>query len=45
MIYPFGVEGRRTALNAVNHITFAEQELGEIGAVLSGDAGDQSDLW
>ena len=45
VVYPFGVEGRRPALNAVNHITFAEQELGEIGAVLSGGAGDQSDLW
>ena len=38
-----GVEQRRAALDAVHHVALAEQELGEVGAVLAGDAGDQCD--
>jgi hypothetical protein len=40
MIDPRGVERRRAPLDAVDHITFAEQKLGEICAVLAGRAGD-----
>ena len=35
-----GVEQRRAALDAVDLVAFAEQKLGEVGAVLAGDAGD-----
>jgi hypothetical protein len=35
-----GVEERRAALDAVHLVALVEQELGEIGAVLAGDAGD-----
>ena len=37
-----GVEGRGAALDAVDLVALGEQELGEVGAVLAGDAGDQS---
>ena len=37
-----GVEQRGAALDAVHLVSLVEQELGEIGAVLAGDAGDQS---
>ena len=36
-----GIERRGTALDAVHLVAFREQELGEIGAVLAGDAGNQ----
>src|SRR3954452_1282705 len=36
-----GVDQRRPALNAMNRITFGQQQLGKIGAVLTGDACDQ----
>ena len=39
-----GVEQRRAPLDAVNLIALADQELGEIGPVLSGNAGDQCGL-
>ena len=39
-----GVEERRAALDAVHLVALVEQELGEVGAVLAGDAGDQCDL-
>ena len=39
-----GVERRRAALDAVDVVALVEQQLGEIGAVLSGDAGDERDL-
>ena len=39
-----GIERRRTALDAVHDIALGEQEFGEIGAVLAGDAGDQRAL-
>ncbi len=41
VVDPLGVEERGTALDAVNFIAFVEQELGEVGSVLSGDSGDQ----
>jgi hypothetical protein len=44
MIYPVGVEEARPPHQAVNLITLREQELGKIGAVLPGDAGDQRTL-
>src|SRR6267378_551145 len=39
-----GVEQRRPALDAVDDVALVEQQLGEVGAVLPGDAGDQSDF-
>ena len=41
VVDPVGVEQRRAALDAVDLVALAEQELGEVGAVLAGDAGDQ----
>ena len=40
MINAIGVEGAGAADDSVDLITFAEQEFGQIGAVLSCDAGD-----
>ncbi len=42
MIYPVGVEERRTPLDAVHGVSFSEKKLGQIGAVLPGNAGDKS---
>jgi hypothetical protein len=39
-----GVENRGASLDAVDFIAPTQQQFGEIGAVLSGHAGDQSDL-
>jgi len=36
-----GIEERRAALDAVDFVALVEQELGEVGAVLAGDAGDE----
>jgi hypothetical protein len=36
-----GVEGGCPAFDAVDFIAFFQQEFGEVGAVLAGDAGDQ----
>ena len=36
-----GVEGAGAADDAVDFVAFGEQELGQIGAVLAGDAGDR----
>ena len=44
MLDPAGVERRRAALDAVDDIALVEQQFGQIGAVLAGDAGDQGDL-
>ena len=41
VIDPVGVEQRRPALDAVDDVALVEQELGEVGAVLAGDAGDE----
>ena len=37
-----GVEGGGAADDAVDFVAFGEEELGEVGAVLAGDAGDES---
>ena len=39
-----GVEGAGAALDAVDGVALAEQELGQVGAVLAGDAGDERRL-
>ena len=44
VIDPSGVEGRGAPLDAVDLVALAQQQFGEIGAVLSGHAGDQCDL-
>ena len=36
-----GVEQRGAALDAVDFVALAQQEFGEVGAVLAGDAGDE----
>ena len=41
MVDAFGVEQRGAAFDAVDGVAFLEQEFGEIGAVLAGDAGDE----
>jgi hypothetical protein len=40
-----GIEQRAAALDAVHLVVLVEQELGEIGAVLASDAGDQCDFF
>ena len=35
---------RGAALDAVDFVALLEQQLGEVGAVLAGDAGDECDL-
>jgi hypothetical protein len=42
MIHPARVERGGSALDPVNLVTLSEQELGQISAILSGDACDQS---
>ena len=44
MIDPSCVEGRRAALDPVDTIISCKQEFGEIGAVLTGDSGNQGFL-
>jgi hypothetical protein len=44
VIDPLGVEGRRTAFHAVDHVSFGEKKFGEIGAILAGYTGDERDL-
>ena len=39
-----GVERGRAPLHAMHDIALAEQKLGQIGAILTGHAGDQGDL-
>src|SRR5437899_11356080 len=38
------VHGRRTAHHAVHLVSLLQEELGEVGAVLTGDAGNQRAL-
>ncbi len=44
MVDAIGVEQRRAALDAVHRIALGQQEFGQIGAVLAGDAGDETRL-
>src|ERR1700722_17554261 len=39
-----GVEERGAALDAMHLIAFGEEQLGEVGSVLAGDAGDEGFL-
>ena len=41
VVDPVGVEGRGAADDAVDLVALVEQQLGEVGAVLAGDAGDE----
>ena len=41
MIDTIGIEQRRASFDTVNFVAFFEQELSQIRAVLSGDAGDE----
>jgi hypothetical protein len=45
VIYPFGVEERRAAFDAVHFVAFSEEEFGEVRAVLAGDARDEGDFF
>jgi hypothetical protein len=40
MVNPVGVEKRRAPLEAMHLVTLFQKEFSEIGAILSGDAGD-----
>ena len=44
-IDPAGIERRRTALDAVNDIALLEQKIRKVGAILSGDAGNEGDFF
>jgi hypothetical protein len=44
VVDPSGVEGRGAPLGAMDFIALAQQQFGEIRAVLSGHAGDQCNL-
>src|SRR5260370_16086451 len=44
MLDALGVERRGPALNAVNFVAVFQQKLGQIGAILPGDARDQCDF-
>jgi hypothetical protein len=39
-----GVEARGSALDAMHLVALLQQEFGQIGAVLAGDAGDEGDF-
>jgi len=41
VVDPAGVEGGRAPDDAVDLVSFGEEELGEVRAILAGDAGDQ----
>jgi|APEBP8051072433_1049376.scaffolds.fasta_scaffold00708_14 hypothetical protein len=41
MVDAVGVEQRRAPLDAVHDVALPQQELGEVGAVLAGEAGDE----
>ncbi len=38
---PHGVERARTADDAMHLVPFFQQQLGQVGAILAGDAGDE----
>ena len=40
VVNALGVEGAGAALDAVDGVAFFQEELGEVRAVLAGDAGD-----
>jgi hypothetical protein len=42
VIDSLGVEERGAAFDAVDFVAFFEEEFGEVGAILAGDAGDES---
>ena len=44
MIDAIRIEQRRAALDAVHFVAFFQQELREVGSILSGDAGDEGFL-
>ena len=44
VVNALSVEGRRTALHAVDEISLRKQKFGKIGAILPGCAGDQRRL-
>src|SRR6476469_9292796 len=42
MVEAHGIEGRRAAPDSVDHVTLGKKKLGEVGAVLTRRAGDES---
>ncbi|CCK07648.1 phytase family [Cronobacter sakazakii 696] len=44
MVNALGIEGRRAAFDTVDFITFLKQKLSQIGAILSGYAGNESNF-
>ena len=45
MVDAVGVEEGGAALDAVDNVALLQQELGQIGAVLAGNAGNESNFW
>jgi hypothetical protein len=44
MIDALGIEGRRTALHAMDDVSLGQKKFGEVGAILPGHAGDEGHL-
>jgi hypothetical protein len=44
IVNALGIEGRRTALHAMDDVSLGQKKFGEVGAVLPGHAGDESHL-
>ena len=44
MIDAIGIEGRGAALDAMHRVALRQQQFGKVGAILAGDARDQSRL-
>jgi hypothetical protein len=44
VIDALGVQQRGTALDAVHDIALRQQEIGEVGAILTGDPGNERDF-
>ncbi len=42
MVHTFGIERRGAALDAVNFVTFLQQQFGQIGTILSGYTRNES---
>src|SRR5690606_4518969 len=42
VVYPVSIKEGAAAVDAVHLVVLAEEEVGEVGAVLAGDAGDES---
>jgi hypothetical protein len=44
VVYALGIEGTGAAFDAVHDVAFFKQQLGQVRAVLAGNAGDEGDF-